>query len=144
MPPWMRLVGVLADEHQQAVADPAVPEVEIAIPQITPESDFYDATEGIAMDLVVRTSRPAAQMIPELREILRQASPELQNAAITTMDQIVEDSYGSQRLAAHLLEIFGGSALFVERCGTVWALGVCRNSANTRARRAHRAGSLAR
>jgi ABC-type antimicrobial peptide transport system permease subunit len=29
------------------------------------------------------------------------------------MDQIVEDSFGSQRLAAHLLEIFGGSALLL-------------------------------
>ena len=109
----MRVVGVVEDEHQQAVADPAVPEVEIAIPQITPESGFYQPTESVAMDLALRTSRPAAEMIPELREILRQASPELQNATITTMDQIVEDSYGSQRLAAHLLEIFGGSALLL-------------------------------
>jgi predicted permease len=108
-----RVVGVIEDEHQQAVADPAVPEVEIAIPQITPESDFYDGTEGIAMDLAVRTRRPAAEMISELRTILRQASPELQNATITSMDQIVEDSYGSQRLATHLLEIFGGSALLL-------------------------------
>src|SRR3984957_10206042 len=108
-----RVVGVIDDQHQQGVADPAVPEVEIAIPQITPENEFYNATEGIAMDLAVRTSRPAAEMIPALREILRQASPELQNATITTMDQIVEDSYGSQRLAAHLLEIFGGSALLL-------------------------------
>jgi ABC-type antimicrobial peptide transport system permease subunit len=29
------------------------------------------------------------------------------------MDQIVEDSFGSQRLAAHLLEIFGGAALLL-------------------------------
>jgi predicted permease len=113
----MRVVGVVEDEHQQAVADPAVPEVEIAIPQITPESGFYQPTEGVAMDLAVRTSRPAAEMTPELREILRQASPELQNATITTMDQIVEDSYGSQRLAAHLLEIFGGSALLLSVAG---------------------------
>jgi ABC-type antimicrobial peptide transport system permease subunit len=56
-------------------------------------------------------------MIPELRTILRRASPELQNATITTMDQIVEDSYGSQRLAAHLLEIFGGSALLLSVAG---------------------------
>jgi predicted permease len=109
----MRVVGVVEDEHQQAVADPAVPEVEIAIPQITPESGFYQPTESVAMDLALRTSRPLAEMIPELREILRQASPELQNATITTMDQTVEDSYGSQRLAAHLLEIFGGSALLL-------------------------------
>ena len=33
------------------------------------------------------------------------------------MDQIVEDSYGSQRLAAHLLEIFGGSALLLCMAG---------------------------
>jgi len=29
------------------------------------------------------------------------------------MDQIVEDSFGSQRLAAHLLEVFGGVALLL-------------------------------
>jgi ABC-type antimicrobial peptide transport system permease subunit len=33
------------------------------------------------------------------------------------MDQIVEDSYGSQRLAAHLLEIFGGSARLLSVVG---------------------------
>jgi predicted permease len=113
----MRVVGVLDDEHQQGVAEPAVPEVEVAIPQMTPESGFYQPTESTAMDLAVRTRRPAAEMIPELRTILRQASPELQNATITTMDQIVEDSYGSQRLAAHLLEIFGGSALLLSIAG---------------------------
>ena len=63
--------------------------------------------------VAVRTERPTVEMIPELRDILRRASPEFQNATITTMDQIVEDSYGSQRLAAHLLEIFGGSALLL-------------------------------
>ncbi len=109
----MHVIGVLDDERQRTVAEPATPEVEIAIPQITPESGFYQPIEGVAMDLAVRTSRPTAEMIPALRAILRQASPELENANITTMDQIVEDSYGSQRLAAHLLEIFGGAALLL-------------------------------
>jgi predicted permease len=109
----LRIIGILDDERQKAVADPAMPEVEISIPQITPKSGFYRPIEGTAMDLAVRTDQPAAEIIPELRVILRQASPELQNVTITTMDQIVEDSYGSQRLAAHLLEIFGGSALLL-------------------------------
>jgi len=52
-------------------------------------------------------------MIPELREVLRQADPALAGSNFTTMDQVVEDSFGSQRLAAHLLEIFGGSALLL-------------------------------
>ncbi|HEV2275634.1 MAG TPA: FtsX-like permease family protein, partial [Acidobacteriaceae bacterium] len=113
----LRIIGILEDERQKTVADPAMPEVEVAIPQITPASGLYRPIEGTAMDLAVRTSRPTAEIVPELREILRHASPELQNATITTMDQIVEDSYGSQRLAAHLLEIFGGSALLLSVAG---------------------------
>jgi predicted permease len=107
----MVIVGVLADEHQKTIADPAQPEIEVAIPQFGPDTNFYDVLEGIGMDLAVRTDRPTSAVVPELRSILRQSSPELQNATITTMDQVVEDSYGIQRLAAHLLEIFGGSAL---------------------------------
>lgn len=107
----MIIVGVLADEHQKTISDPAEPEIEVAIPQFGPDANLYPVLEGIGMDLALRTNRPASAVIPELRSILRQASPELQNATITTMDQVVEDSYGSQRLAAHLLEIFGGSAL---------------------------------
>jgi predicted permease len=113
----LRIIGILDDERQKTVADPATPEVEIPIPQIMPASGFYRPIEGIAMDLAVRTDRPTTEMIPELRHILRQASPELQSATITTMDQIVEDSYGSQRLASHLLEIFGGSALLLSVAG---------------------------
>ena len=65
------------------------------------------------MDLAVRTRRSPSQVIPELRGALKQASPELAESKFTTMDQIVEDSYGSQMLAARLLEIFAGSALLL-------------------------------
>ena len=113
----MTIIGVIDDERQDKVANPAVPEVELALPQITPESGFYQPMDGVAMDLAVRTERSANEFIPELRAVLKQASPELQGATITTMDQIVEDSYGSQRLAAHLLEIFGGAALVLCMAG---------------------------
>ena len=105
-----RVIGVLDNERQKSVAEPSQPEVEICLCQLTPDSGVYQPST-IAVDLAVRTERPTAEMIPELRNILRQASPEFQNATTTTMDQVAEDSYGSQRLAAHLLEIFGGSAL---------------------------------
>jgi hypothetical protein len=107
------IIGVLDDFRQAGVALDPEPELDISIPQITPESGLYGTLEGIAMDLAVRTHRPLAQVIPELRSVLRQASPELANSNITTMDQIVEDSYGSQMLAARLLEIFAGSALLL-------------------------------
>jgi predicted permease len=106
------VIGVLDNERQKSIAEPSQPEVEVCLCQVTPDASVYKPST-MAMDLAVRTERPTAEMIPELRDILRQASPELQSARITTMDQIVEDSYGSQRLAAHLLEIFGGSALLL-------------------------------
>ncbi len=115
--PQMRIIGVIDDERQDKLAEPSVPEVELALPQITPESGYYPVMETVAMDLAVRTELPASEVVPELRALIKQASPEFQNATITTMDQIVEDSYGSQRLAAHLLEIFGGSALVLCMAG---------------------------
>jgi predicted permease len=106
------IVGVLDNERQMTVALPSQPEVEICICQIAPDVSMYRIST-MAMDLAVRTERPAAQFTPELRDVLRQASPELAGATISTMDDIVEDSFGSQRLAAHLLEIFGCSALLL-------------------------------
>ncbi len=106
------VVGVLDDARQSSITQPE-PETEVSIPQITPDSNSYLAVEGSAMDLAVRTERPSASIIPEIRSLLRQASPELADATFTTMDQIVEQSYGSQTLAAHLLEFFGGTALLL-------------------------------
>jgi predicted permease len=104
------IVGVLGDERQVTVAKPSQPEIQVCLPQITPDNMFYGPA-GMAMDLAVRTERDPAAMTPELRRLMREASPELANSTFTTMNQVVEDSYGSQRLAARLLEIFGGTAL---------------------------------
>jgi predicted permease len=108
----IEVVGVLDDARQSSITEPQ-PEVEICIPQITPDSNSYRNVEGMAMDLALRTERPLTSVIPELRTLLRQASPEFANATFTTMDQVVADSYGSQTLAAHLLELFGGTALLL-------------------------------
>jgi len=107
------IIGILDDFHQQGIAGPSFPEVEVSLPQLTPDSGYYTVLEGIAMDLAVRTRRKPSEVIPELRAALKQASPELAGSNFSTMDQIVEDSYGSQMLAAHLLEIFAGSALLL-------------------------------
>ena len=104
------IVGVIDNQRQDKVSNDSLPEVQICLCQVTPDSGVYGPSTG-GMDLAVRTERPMNEIVPELREVLRQASPELQSATITTMDRMVEDSYGSQRLAAHLLEIFGGCAL---------------------------------
>jgi predicted permease len=107
------IIGVLDDERQVSIARQSQPEIEICIPQITPDTLAYQSVEGLNMDLAVRTDRSPSSIIPELRDLMRQASPELSDSTFTTMDQVVEDSYGSQQLAARLLIVFGGSALLV-------------------------------
>lgn len=111
-----RVIGVIDDEGQMKVGDPAQPEVEICLPQLSPDSSMYGPAT-IGMDLAVRTERPPASMIPDLRSILRQANPEFAHATFDTMDQVVENSFGSQRMAAHILEIFGASALLLSIAG---------------------------
>ena len=56
-------------------------------------------------------------MAPDLNRALRELNPDLAGSKIRTMDQIVEDSMGSQLLAAHLLEALGGLALLVALAG---------------------------
>jgi predicted permease len=107
------VVGVLDDQHQVSVAEQSQPEIEVCIPQITPTSFFYQSAEGLKMDLAVRTQRNSAAVIPELRRLMQEASPELATSNFTTMDQIVEDSYGSQQFAARILEVFAGCALLL-------------------------------
>ncbi len=115
------VVGVLSDARQNSITQ-ALPEVEICLPQLTPDSNSYRFVEGMAMDVALRTTRPLASITNELRALLLQASPEFAGATITTMDQVVEESYGSQTLAAHLLEIFGGTALLLCVAGLYGAL----------------------
>jgi len=107
------VVGVFDDERQVSVAQSSRPEIEVSIPQITPGTGFYFGAEGFVMDLAVRTEQSPSLIIPELRELMRSASPELSTSTFTTMGQIVEDSYGSQQLAARLLMLFGGAALLL-------------------------------
>jgi len=102
---------VIDDERQSSLAEPSRPEIEVCIPQITPDTGFYRVAEGMAMQLALRTGRDPRSFIPELREVLRQASPELAGSTFTTMDQVVTDSYGDQKTAARLLQVFAGSAL---------------------------------
>jgi len=118
----LHIIGVLDNERQESIADSSQPEVDLCLCQIVPGTMAYPVVTSF-MDLAIRTSRPPAQMIPELRDIFGQASAEMRDASITTMGQIVEDSYGSQRLAAHLLEIFGGAALLLCVAGLYGLLG---------------------
>ena len=113
--PFM-VAGIVDAERQANISESSQPEVEVCLPQVSPGSYEYEPSTA-AIDLAVRTESAPDSIIPALRSTLRYANPEFAHATFDTMNQMVEDSYGSQRLAAHLLEIFGASALLLSIAG---------------------------
>ncbi len=112
-----KVVGILDDFHQRTVADPAEPELDFNAAQLRPTDAFYQPTLKAHAEILLRSPRSPASLLPELRHALSATNPDLAAANIQTMDQIVEDSIGSQLLAAHLLETLGALALLIALAG---------------------------
>jgi predicted permease len=107
------VIGVLDDTRQVSPADQSAPEIEVFLPQLVPGNFLYRASEGMAMDLAIRSSRDSSSLIPELRSLIAKTTPELADTNFTTMTQVVEDAYGSQQIMSRLLTVFGVSALLL-------------------------------
>jgi hypothetical protein len=116
------IVGVIDDLPQRSLANKRGPQVLFCMAQLGPATSFYQPLLGVHMALSARTRENPGAVIPEIREILAEAAPELRGSKIQTMDQAVEDSLGDQKLAAHLLEIFGGAALLITLTGLYGSL----------------------
>lgn len=112
-----RIIGVMDDFHQASIERPAFPEIDFCAPQLQFTDGFYQPTLLAHVEIAIRSQRDPRQLIPDLRRAMLQLNPDLQAGDIETMDQIVEDSMGSQLLAAHLLELFAGVALLIALAG---------------------------
>ncbi len=111
------IVGVLDDVHQEKAATPIQPEIYVCMDQLKPGNGLYIPLLGWFMELAIRTQTAPGAMIPELRRVIHRENPDLVAGDFTTMKQAVEDSIGSQRLAARVVGIFGGLALLITVVG---------------------------
>jgi ABC-type lipoprotein release transport system permease subunit len=111
------IVGVLEDIHQDAIATPARAEFYLSMAQLKRSSPLYLPMMGRSMQLAVRTRNSPEAVIPELSRIVREENPHVVIGDVTTMDQSVEDSIGSQRLAAGVIGTFGALALLITVVG---------------------------
>lgn len=111
------VVGIIDDFHQQGIAEPAAPEIDLNAAQMRPTDEFYQSTLEAHAEILLRSTRDPRDLLPELRHALVTTNPDLAGARIQTMDEIVEDAMGSQLLAEHLLEALGGLALLVALTG---------------------------
>jgi hypothetical protein len=71
-----------------------------------------------AVEMVVRSKRPAAVAVPEVRAALREHDPGLPNGDFYPLERLVEDAVAPRRLVTRLLGLFSGLALSLPRSGS--------------------------
>ena len=101
--PWFtaRVVGVVENVRQWGPETPAKPEI-----YWTP-----DRAWGEAAYLVVRSTRPAAQLAGALRREVAQLDPDLPLSQVRTLQEVVNDATQGQRVVTGLVDFFMAVAL---------------------------------
>jgi predicted permease len=117
VPMTATIVGVIDDIHQEAVTAESTPELYMCIPQVARDNPLYRALLSRYMELAVRTETRPDAMVGELRRTIAEANPHLAIGDFSTMQAAVDDSIGAQKLAAGVVEVFGGLALLITVVG---------------------------
>jgi putative ABC transport system permease protein len=110
------VVGVVSDEPQDAIGHPAEPEIYYSLLQ----------EERREMAILVRSRRPADQMLAELRRVVRDMDPQLALFDAGPMSARIDRSLAKPRVAAWLVGGFAAVALLLAIIGiysvTAWAV----------------------
>ena len=104
---WTTIVGIVADEKQDALAAPVQPEV---------YSPHTQDTRS-AMSMIVRTAVPPASVLPLIRREMSAVDDAVAMYDIRTLEQIVDQSLAEERLSTVLLGAFAVTALLLAVIG---------------------------
>jgi len=104
---WVTIVGVVADEQQDALDKAPQPQVYSPIRQQMQNP----------MTFVVRSSLDPASAIAAARAEVQAVDRDLALTSIATLEQVVSDAIGDHRFRAVLLAGFAGIALFLAALG---------------------------
>jgi len=118
---WRTIVGVVGDERQRGLSEPARPEFLAPYPQ-EPRS---------GMTLVARTAGDPAALAPAVRGSIARLDPKLAITSIRTMDQVRAAALGRDKFLAVLMVSFAGVGLVL---GIVGIYGVVAQLARRRTR----------
>ncbi len=111
--PWVTIVGVVRDVKTGGFLEDAPPTMYFPHAQAG-RSAYYTPR---AMNVIVRTSGPAAAILPSLRRIARELEPSAPVSRETTVEQLVGASVGARRFATTLIMTFAGLALLLAGIG---------------------------
>ncbi len=116
--PWMTVVGVAGNVNDRPVTAPRRLHIYIPYRQL---SDALIADnvvgEGRAMNLAVRTPADPAAMTSAVIAEVHSLDPDLAEADVVTMEQVVRSSLAGPRFNTSLLTVFAGFALFLATVG---------------------------
>ena len=104
---WRTIIGVVADEKQDALNEPTEPEVYW--------SHLQTAESQLA--IVMRAKDDAAALAPALREAVKSVDRHVAVAEIAPMDALIDESLSRERFSATLISVFGATALALAAVG---------------------------
>jgi predicted permease len=110
------IVGVIADVRERAVNLPPGPEIHLSTTQLAPGAKYYQIGSVFAQ-IAVRTRQNPATVIAAIRKAAHDLAPDVATGDFETMTQVVEDSLGSQTLAAKLVGLFAAATLLIAVAG---------------------------
>jgi predicted permease len=112
----IRIVGVIADMKQKSVAESTKPEIYFCLAQTEPRTPMYGVATAF-IQVAIRAAVPAEQLRGQFDKALHEVAPDSTTTGVKTIRQAVEDSFGSQKLIAYLLESFAALALMIASVG---------------------------
>jgi predicted permease len=112
---YATIVGVMADARQ-GMSDAVAPEMIFNLNQILPTDGFYFLL-NYHLDLVVRSHMQPGTLIPAITRIVHDLNPDVGVNGADLMTTTVDDTMGSQTLAARLLALFALAALVIAAAG---------------------------
>jgi len=119
--PWFTVVGVAKDVKQGGVDQRTGTELYVFVDQ-TALAPPPLGTAPATMNLVLRTTLPAATLRQTIDGIVREADPSVPVVRLREMEAVFEESIRRPRLLAQLLGGFAGLALLLAAIGTYGVL----------------------
>jgi predicted permease len=113
---YATIVGVVSDARQ-GMNDSVKPELLVDLNQMSPADEIYPILAAFHLDLVVRTKVAPESLIPAITRIVHDLNPRVAVNHAETMKTTVDDTMGSQTLAARMLSLFALAALVIAAAG---------------------------
>jgi len=119
----LQIIGVIGDVKSEDAREPTVPAVYRPILQIQDEYAY-------GPNIQIRTTRDAASLAGQARQMLNQIDDKMPVFGVTTMDEQIRDKLTQERMIAQLVSFFGALALILACIGLygVMAHGVARRT----------------